>query len=489
MRTQKVIIILIVLALMGNVSIGTVWAEGDAWHKLGTKATPEEIAIGGTWATDLVVDPQNPKHIIVTNFWSSIKQSWDGGVTWENVNLYEHHDNMLTTRIFYVGGIWYFNSGGKIFTTQDWKNFNKAIDYSGTEAGLWIDGSTIDDFWTDGTVFYLGMRAGNSQRCLFSSKDSGKTWTNLSPAVVQAVGVVTYSIGVSRLFMFKSLLFIDAGQWLVSSDGGVIFKEFINYQTNYAFLDIVGDKLWLTRQKENTIQESSDGIHWQVINENASAIAGFSWPSRKRFLYDKETDIIFASTKKQIVYSRDMGKTWASYREGLPTDDISIWPRDGILGLNGGTLYLSLGEEMYARSVPSTSQKQIVVILHVGSTTFTVDGVSQTLDSPPIIKNGRTLVPIRAIIESLGGTVGWNGVSRKATVTLGGNTIELWIGKNVARVNGTNVSIDSTNAKVVPEIINGRTMLPLRFVSENSGCSVIWTDVTKTITITYNPSK
>jgi minor extracellular serine protease Vpr len=38
---------------------------------------------------------------------------------------------------------------------------------------------------------------------------------------------------------------------------------------------------------------------------------------------------------------------------------------------------------------------------------------------------------------------------------------------------------------VVPEIINSRTMLPLRFVSENLGCSVLWEDATKTITITY----
>jgi len=72
-------------------------------------------------------------------------------------------------------------------------------------------------------------------------------------------------------------------------------------------------------------------------------------------------------------------------------------------------------------------------------------------------------------------------------VTLGGTTIELWIGKSAARVNGATTLIDSTNAKVVPEIINGRTMLPLRFVSENLGCSVVWVDATKTITITYAP--
>ncbi|MGC8575744.1 MAG: stalk domain-containing protein, partial [Caldisericum sp.] len=65
------------------------------------------------------------------------------------------------------------------------------------------------------------------------------------------------------------------------------------------------------------------------------------------------------------------------------------------------------------------------------------------------------------------------------------NTIELWIGKNTATVNGITKPIDPTNSKVVPEIINGRTMLPLRFVAESLGCSVDWNATTKTITIKY----
>jgi uncharacterized repeat protein (TIGR02543 family) len=132
-------------------------------------------------------------------------------------------------------------------------------------------------------------------------------------------------------------------------------------------------------------------------------------------------------------------------------------------------------------------QTQTVIVLQIGKSTFTVNGASATLDSPPVIKNGRTLVPIRAIIEALGGFVGWDGTTRKATVTLGSVTIELWIGNSAARVNSISTRIDSTNLKVVPEIINGRTMLPLRFVSENLGCLVVWADATKTITITYEP--
>jgi len=130
---------------------------------------------------------------------------------------------------------------------------------------------------------------------------------------------------------------------------------------------------------------------------------------------------------------------------------------------------------------------QTVIILQIGNKNFTVNGETRTLDSPPIIKNSRTLLPIRAVVEALGGTVSWDGTERKVTITLSSTTIELWIGKSTAKVNGVNTPIDPTNPKVVPEIINSRTMLPLRFVTENLGCTVQWDGTTKTITITYQP--
>lgn len=63
--------------------------------------------------------------------------------------------------------------------------------------------------------------------------------------------------------------------------------------------------------------------------------------------------------------------------------------------------------------------------------------------------------------------------------------IDLWIGKNIAKVNGKDTAIDPNNLKVVPLILNGRTMLPDRFVAENLGCDVGWDGTNKTVTITY----
>ncbi len=108
-----------------------------------------------------------------------------------------------------------------------------------------------------------------------------------------------------------------------------------------------------------------------------------------------------------------------------------------------------------------------------------------TLDSPPIIKNSRTLLPIRAVVEAMGGTVAWSEAKKQVAINYKDNSIVLIINNNIAVVNGAVKQIDENNPNVVPEIINGRTMLPLRFVAESLGCQVSWDDKTKTITITY----
>ena len=139
--------------------------------------------------------------------------------------------------------------------------------------------------------------------------------------------------------------------------------------------------------------------------------------------------------------------------------------------------------------------KTTVITLQPNNPYMTVNGVQQEIDpgrgTKPVIipKWGRTVVPIRAIVEALGGTISWDPVQRMVTINLGDNTINLWIGKPQAEVNGVMKWIDESNHNVKPIIVNGRTMLPLRFVAESLGCSVDWDPATKTITITYTSSQ
>ena len=131
-------------------------------------------------------------------------------------------------------------------------------------------------------------------------------------------------------------------------------------------------------------------------------------------------------------------------------------------------------------------QKSVkLFLLQIGSKIMYVNDGPLDIDVPPIIIEGRTLLPIRWVAEPLGAEVGWDGVERKVTVSLEDIHIELWIGKSIAKVNGVNKAIDPDNPKVVPIIKDGRTMLPVRFVAENLGCEVGWDADTKTVTITY----
>jgi len=122
------------------------------------------------------------------------------------------------------------------------------------------------------------------------------------------------------------------------------------------------------------------------------------------------------------------------------------------------------------------------IILQIGNPIMAVDGEAVPIDeegTAPVIQGGRTLLPIRALIEALGGTVAWDADKRQAAVELNGTKIEMTVGSKTVTVNGTERETD-----VAPCIVNGRTMLPLRFVAENLGCGAEWDAREKSVTVT-----
>lgn len=107
-----------------------------------------------------------------------------------------------------------------------------------------------------------------------------------------------------------------------------------------------------------------------------------------------------------------------------------------------------------------------------------IDGVSQSYDVMPVIRNDRTMVPMRGIFESLGATVTWDGDTRTVTGTKDGVTIVLQIGNVNVTKNGEPIVLD-----VPAEIIDDRTMVPVRFVAESMDCKVDWDGNTRTVYI------
>ena len=103
-----------------------------------------------------------------------------------------------------------------------------------------------------------------------------------------------------------------------------------------------------------------------------------------------------------------------------------------------------------------------------------------TLDVPPTIVDGRTFVPLRFFGDVVGAEVLWDNEERKVTYTKKDRVIILYVDKKIAYVNGEEKELD-----VAPFIKNGRTLVPVRFVSENLDSLVEWNPNERTVRITY----
>ena len=110
--------------------------------------------------------------------------------------------------------------------------------------------------------------------------------------------------------------------------------------------------------------------------------------------------------------------------------------------------------------------------------TVTLNDRRLKFDVAPIIENGRTLVPMRKIFESLGAKVEWDGETQTVTAVRVNDKISLQIGSYTLIKNGQRINLD-----VPAKIINGRTLVPIRAISNTLGALVDWDDETQTVMI------
>lgn len=110
----------------------------------------------------------------------------------------------------------------------------------------------------------------------------------------------------------------------------------------------------------------------------------------------------------------------------------------------------------------------------VASPSIILDGKPVVFDSSPVIENNRLLVPLRPVLESIDATVTWNPEAQIVTVSKGTSQVNLTIGNSIANCNGQIIDIDAP-----ARIIDGRTMVPLRLLSEAFGMTVNWIEFDK----------
>ena len=200
----------------------------------------------------------------------------------------------------------------------------------------------------------------------------------------------------------------------------------------------------------------------------------------KTFAYPEET----VSGGVYIVYSEEGGKI-------MPTSEVGVFEvisdsKDLVAQIDGelvynGTVELEPGEttvEWVAGEQPEVEEK-IEIKLTIGKAEITTNGEAKELDVPAQIIDSRTMVPLRAIFEALGASVEWDDATKTVTSVKEDTTVKLTIGDKNLHVNDTVKELD-----VPAQIVDSRTLVPVRAIAESFGCEVAWDDATKTVTIT-----
>ncbi len=172
--------------------------------------------------------------------------------------------------------------------------------------------------------------------------------------------------------------------------------------------------------------------------------------------------VITADTKSiQITFVPGKQLVWKEFKDTVTIET------------NGGNITVPISANVVGKTIKMV----------IGDTNFEVTtDVTETVVSPraPQIISGRTYVPLRATGDVFKAEVLWDAAEKKVTYKMGDTTIELWIGKNTANVNGKSVALQNP-----PIIVSNSTYVPLRFVSEQLGSKVEWDQNSKTVTITY----
>lgn len=113
-----------------------------------------------------------------------------------------------------------------------------------------------------------------------------------------------------------------------------------------------------------------------------------------------------------------------------------------------------------------------------------VNGQSIETDAQPLLENDRILVPVATIVKYLGGTADWNGDKQQVTLVCNDVRVLLTIGSKTVRVGSVNKTIDvAPKIQTIDSNGGGRTMVPLRFLSESFGYKVAWDNNTRTATV------
>src|SRR5664280_1387611 len=455
LRTQKWITrlsIMLILILCLALGLSGVLAGAPAAQAAETQ-TWTQLPLYGSMVSSLAINPKVPTTLYAGTNGAGVFHSVNSGTTWTAVNTGLINEDVLDIAINpSTPAILYSGTLGGVF-----RSVNSGATWTAVNTGLTNQGvNSLVINPKVPTTLYAGTSGG-----VFRSKNSGTTWTAVNT-------------GLTNKDVLDIVINPSTPAILYSGTPGGVFRSKDSGTT------------WTAVNTGLTNQ----GVTSLAINPKTPATL-YAGTGSGVFRYDTITSYALTTTVAQSAAgSISRSPDASSYAPGtvvtLTASPVSGYDFTGWSGAltgkkNPTTVTMTADKNVTAYFTLKVTK---IIQLTIGSTTMYVDGSPVILEAAPIILNSRTLLPIRAVVEAVGGTIAWDASTQKVTIVQNDKTLVLWIDRNVATLNGQSVNIDS-DPKVVPIIMSARTLLPLRFVAETLAMDVQWNAVTRMVTITY----
>lgn len=277
-----------------------------------------------------------------------------------------------------------------------------------------------------------------------------------------------------------------------------LLDEAFNYLQSYKFSDYILGLTFADHRlyvKSDANYRSSDDTYtkftpfdgnfpefsgqFEVVRKNNQFYTPGINGAEARIAFEQDVPFNLRSTKGLFYYF----KSWQSYVTSVAAENILSISTDCLNWVDivlpkrflelpkvyyiGGKIYVATKYETFVYNAPP--ENTVRVMLNREFLSF---------NTPANVVCDRTMVPIRFFFEKLGANVHWHDDSSKITITKGGRNVDIQIDSTHATVDGNEMEMD-----VAPYIENGKTMIPLRFLSEYLGCSVDWEEETKTASV------
>ena len=210
-------------------------------------------------------------------------------------------------------------------------------------------------------------------------------------------------------------------------------------------------------------------------------------------------DVPYSLNDEQLVATLTVDSLTATAAVGKNSKVTFTLPASAMEELGGGSFegevsLINFDKAVFKLTITDLPEKEepqppeepttITIELTVGSNTLKVSGEAVEMDVAPYLKDGRVMVPVRFLAEALGFPVDYDfsDPTNKIVTVHAVEDIVLTIGSNKALVGTQEVELDA-----VPEIVNSRTMVPVRFIAETLGFDVQWADGVVTLTQKEQP--